>query len=481
MKKSFVKKNIEYFNKIVEKCAGISTIIGFVEEEDKKLYNSAGVICNAKMVGVYRKKHLPNYDVFDEKRYFTPYDKTEIFELNGLKIGVNICEDIWIFDDNVVKKQKEMGADLIINLSASPFYSGKVRLRQETIQRQAKENKIPIIYVNLIGGQDDLIFDGRSCVFNEKGEIISCAKSFDEDFLIVPDLKNAKKIKLEDNEIEDLYNALVLGLKDYVQKNGFSKVILGLSGGIDSALTAALAVKALGKENVAGISMPSRFSSEGSIKDSEELARNLGINFEIISIKEAYESYLNTLSKQFNGTKFNIAEENIQARIRGNILMALSNKFGHLVLTTGNKSEVSVGYATLYGDMAGGLGVISNIFKIKVYELSNYINKKEGKEIIPKNTILKAPSAELRENQKDSDSLPEYNILDPILKELIEEDKGKEEIISMGFDAETVKKVINLVDKSEYKRKQAALGLKITPRAFGSGRRMPITNKWKEV
>ena len=349
---------------------------------------------------------------------------------------------------------------------------------------------IPIIYTNLVGAQDDLIFDGRSYFFNEQGQKISQGKAFEEDFIILPQkdiIFNSQQstelqptiITATENITKDIHDALVLGIKDYFQKNGFKKAVIGLSGGIDSALTAALAVAALGKENVLGITMPSKFSSSGSVDDSYILAKNLEIEIHTLPIKEVFNTYLNSLQPLFHNTSFNVAEENIQARIRGNYLMAISNKFGHLVLATGNKSELSVGYATLYGDMAGGLAVISDVFKTTVYELCTYINQESNHEIIPNSTITKEPSAELREDQKDSDSLPIYPILDPILQSYIEEEKSKEEIIAQGFDKITVERVIKMVDRNEYKRQQAAVGFKITPRAFGSGRRIPITNGWQ--
>ncbi len=505
LKKSFIQANLNALNKIAQECNNISIILGFVdtdkqnndkekENNDKdnnkkrenKLYNAAAVIKDQKIVHIYHKIHLPNYDVFDEKRYFTAGNNPTLVTINNLKIGINICEDIWM-DNGPVKIQAQHGADLIINISASPFHAGKATIRENLIATRAKENKVPIIYTNLVGAQDDLIFDGRSYFFNNEGKILVQGKAFEEDFIILPEINkqelNNKKqtnINPKENITKDTHDALVLGIKDYFHKNGFKKAIIGLSGGIDSALTAALAVEALGKENVVGITMPSKFSSTGSVDDSIILANNLNITIHTIAIKEIYDNYLSTLNPQFQNTSFNVAEENVQARIRGNLLMAMSNKFGYLVLATGNKSELSVGYATLYGDMAGGLAVISDLFKTTVYQVCEYINQKAGKEIIPKAIITKEPSAELREDQKDSDSLPVYDILDPILQAYVEEEKSKEEIINMGFETATVERVIKLVDQNEYKRQQAALGFRITPRAFGSGRRMPITNGWRE-
>jgi len=479
LKKSFVKANKEAVKEIARMTTGTAAIVGFVDENKGVLHNAAAVLENEELKGVYHKKHLPNYDVFDEKRYFAPGSTSGSFFVAGKKVGITICEDIWV-ENNPLPGLKKEGVELTINISGSPFHAGKRMLREELIKKRALENNLPMIYLNIIGGQDDLIFDGRSYVFSKKGEILARAKSFEEDFLIISDFENIARIEREQEVIEEIYQAIILGIRDYVFKNGFKKVILGLSGGIDSAVTATLAVHALGADKVEGITMPSEFSSSGSVDDSVQLAKNLGIKCETVAIKEIYQSYLKGLHQQFNGTFFNVAEENVQARIRGNLLMAVSNKFGHLVLTTGNKSELSVGYATLYGDMSGGLAVISDIFKVKVYELANFINEREEKEVIPKEIIDKEPSAELRDNQKDSDSLPPYPVLDPILQAYVEEDKSKEEIIALGFNAETVAKVIKLVDRSEYKRNQAALGIRVTPRAFGSGRRIPITNGWRE-
>jgi len=479
IKKSFIKRNIEILHQLVEHTKNIAIVVGFVDEKDGKLFNAAALIEHQKIIGIYHKVHLPNYDVFDEKRYFTAGNSTSIYTLKGIKIGLTICEDIWI-DNGPATNLKEKGAELIINISASPFHAGKEKIRLNVVAKQAKENNIPIVYCNLIGGQDDLIFDGRSYVINNLGKLIQQSKAFTEELSYISNIQEKNEIDFSENENESIYKALVLGVKDYFRKNGFKNAIIGLSGGIDSALTAAIAVEALGNINVKGVSMPSEFSSEGSISDSLALAKNLNIPCEVIPIKNIYTSYLDSLKNQFANTKFNVAEENIQARIRGNILMALSNKFGYLVLTTGNKSESSVGYSTLYGDMAGGLAVISDVLKTKVYELSTYINEINEREIIPVSTIIKPPSAELREDQKDSDSLPEYDVLDPILRAYVEEDLSSEKIIDLGFEKKVVTRIISLVDRNEYKRQQAALGLRITSRAFGQGRRMPITNRWKD-
>ncbi len=478
LKKNLIEENKKCLLKIASFLKNISVIVGFVDEDLGNLYNAAAVIKDGQILKTYHKMHLPNYDVFDEKRYFKPGAHASLISIKGTNIGLTICEDIWI-ENGPVQEQAKLGADLLINISASPFHAGKASVREELLSRRAKENKTPVLYVNAVGAQDDLIFDGRSYFFNAQGEKIFQAKAFEEDFMILPD-SDAQPIPEQEKVVSDIYEALVLGVRDYCRKNGFSKAILGLSGGIDSALTAAIAVDALGKENTFGITMPSKFSSSGSIDDSYVLAQNLGIQIHTIVINDVFDNYLKTLAPHFQGNPFNVAEENIQARIRGNILMAMSNKFGYLVLATGNKSELSVGYATLYGDMCGGLAVISDVFKTMVYELSCHVNMKAGKEIIPQAIIDKEPSAELRDNQKDSDSLPIYPVLDPILKAYVEHEKSKEEIVALGYDKNIVSKVIKMVDRNEYKRQQAALGLRITPRAFGSGRRMPITNGWRE-
>ncbi|MBI5253045.1 MAG: NAD+ synthase [Euryarchaeota archaeon] len=475
LKPSFIRKNREKVEEIVKATKDIAAVVGFVDSNGNKIYNTAVLARNKGVLGVQHKTHLPNYDVFDEKRYFQPAAECKLFELGNLKIGINICEDIWV-EEGPTSVQAKKGAQLIINISASPFYAGKIKVRKELLARRARENKVAIVYANLVGGQDDLVFDGGSCIFNEKGELTAQCRRFEED-LIVSDLKVITMP--EEDPLEEIYRALILGIRDYVRKNGFTKVVIGLSGGIDSALTAALAAKALGAENVAGVSMPSRITSRASIEDAKKVAENLGIELKIILIADAVDAYAKMLSKEFKGTKQDVTEENIQARIRGNILMALSNKFGYLVLTTGNKSELAVGYVTLYGDMAGGLAAISDVPKTMVYGLVNYINAVEKKELIPKSIIIKEPSAELRKGQKDRNDLPPYDILDPLLHAYIEEDKSKEEIIALGYDAKTVTEVIWKIDHNEYKRQQAALGIKITPRAFGFGRRMPITNKYE--
>lgn len=490
-RKRFVEKNRVVLDEIVGYSSGITVVVGFVDVGKvvepvnlydpsafpglPRLFNAAAVIHDKELVGVQHKKNLPSYDVFDEKRYFTPAETSEVFRVGETKLGVTICEDIWV-DHGPVETLAKKGAELIVNISASPFYVGKTYIRARIVSKHARENNVPLVYVNMVGGQDDLVFDGCSLVSNPIGELVAVG-GFCEEELVVVDPWSKKKVTLPENHLEEVFKVLTLGIRDYVRKNGFEKVVIGISGGIDSALTAVLAVEALGRENVVGVSMPSQFTPRTSLEDAEQLAKNLGIELRKIPIKKIFDSYMETLSKEFAGTGFDVTEENIQARIRGNILMALSNKFGYLVVSTGNKSEMAVGYTTLYGDMAGGLAAISDVPKTMVYKLVEYINREKGG-IVPERIIKKEPSAELRENQKDTDTLPPYNILDPILHEYIENNLEEEEIISKGHNPDIVRKIARMVDKNEYKRKQAPIGIKITPKAFGFGRRMPITNKY---
>ncbi|MFH1441693.1 MAG: NAD+ synthase [Candidatus Omnitrophota bacterium] len=501
IKPKFIQDNIDLLKDIVKSTKDITAIVGFVDRDSKGIYNAAAVIYNGRIKGIYRKIHLPNYGVFDEVRYFKPGNQAEVFNYKGIIFGVNICEDIWHLGGPAASQAKR-GAKLIININSSPFHAGKVKQRENIISKQAKDNKVGIVYANLIGAQDELVFDGQSMAVDQQGKIIGRAEAFKEQLfsldleLQVPKPKNKSGIinishgliKKEKKaisiifaepleEIREIYQALVLGLRDYVFKNGFKKVVVGLSGGIDSALVLTLAVDALGKDNVNAVFMPSRFSSHESEIDANQLANNIGLKLLNIPIEDIYKIYLEILRPVFEGVKENITEENLQARIRGNILMALSNKFGWLVLTTGNKSEMSTGYATLYGDMAGGFAVIKDVFKTLVYKLARYRNSISP--VIPERIIVKAPTAELKPNQKDSDTLPAYEVLDKILKYYIEEDKNWSKIISMGFNRETVTKVLTMVDKSEYKRRQSPPGIKITPKAFGRDRRMPITNGYK--
>tara|TARA_B100002052_G_C15874643_1_gene596374 strand:+ start:734 stop:2425 length:1692 start_codon:yes stop_codon:yes gene_type:complete len=495
-----IKKHLE---EVTKSTQGITAIIGLARE-DSGLLNSAAVIHDRKIINFYDKKILPNYGVFDEKRYFISGKNNPVYLINGITVGINICEDIW-FEDGPTKDQAGLGAQLILNINGSPFDTEKRYIRENMLKERALHNNLYISYTNMVGGQDELVFDGGSVVLNPAGEIISRGKAFEED-LVITDLnleetgnfvesntnifvsntfKNKKLRTIPDNhnveidKLEQIRKALILGTRDYVNKSGFSKVLLGLSGGIDSALTCYIAVQAFGKENVLGVIMPSRFSSEGSITDSQLLASNLGIQTKIIPIEPAYIAFLEMLSESFEGTSIDVAEENLQARIRGNILMALSNKFNWITLITGNKSEMATGYSTLYGDMAGGFAVLKDVPKTLVYELCRYINTIQNTDLIPEMIITKPPSAELREDQKDEDSLPPYDILDAILKYYVEEDRSFQEIVDLGYDEAVVKRATLLLDRSEYKRKQSPPGVKITPRNFGRDRRIPLINKYK--
>ena len=487
LKPKFIQDNLDIVKEVASRVKGIIAVIGFVDKEKDKLYNAAAVIYGGKIRGVARKILLPNYGVFDEKRYFSSGNKPLVVRIGKLSFGVNICEDIW-HKDGPVSRQAKLKAKLILNINASPYYSGRIKEREEVIRKQARANKVFIAYTNLVGGQDELVFDGQSMIIGPDGRIIGRAEAFKEDILIkdldlTGGLSQDKKPPLSRKAVEvlppvaEVYQALVLGLGDYVNKNGFQRVVIGLSGGVDSSLVATLAVDALGKDNVAGIFMPTRHSSKESEEYARRLAENLGIKFAVISIEQTYNMYLVVLDPHFAGTSRNIAEENLQARIRGNILMAFSNKFGWMVLTTGNKSEMSTGYATLYGDMAGGLAVIKDVPKVLVYKLAQYRNSIS--KVIPEQVLTRPPTAELRPNQKDSDTLPPYEVLDPILKTYVEKDLELEKIVKLGFDKETVARVLRMVDGSEYKRRQSPPGIKITPKAFGRDRRMPITNKYK--
>ena len=480
LKTGFVDDNIAALKRLAKTVNDIIVVIGFVDKDRTGLYNAAAVIHKGDIVGIYHKVFLPNYGVFDEKRYFRPGNDYNVFSIDGLTFGVNICEDIW--HDGPVRDQAKKGAKIILNINSSPYYAGRIKEREEAVKNEARANKIFISYANLVGGQDELVFDGQSMIVDRAGKVVARAEAFKEDILAADiDIDSgATKPMREVKPIEstaEIYQALLLGLKDYVIKNGFEKVVIGLSGGVDSALVATLAVDALGKNNVIGVYMPSRYSSMQSEADARELASNLGIKFITVSIEHIFKLYLMALEPKFEGHGRDTAEENLQARIRGNLLMALSNKFGWLVVTTGNKSEMSTGYATLYGDMAGGFALIKDVPKTIVYKLAKYRNN-IGK-VIPNSILVKEPTAELKLNQKDSDTLPPYEILDKILKAYVEEDMGLSEIIALGFEKETVAKTIDMVDKSEYKRRQSPPGVKITPKAFGKDRRMPITNKYK--
>ncbi len=500
-KESFIKNCREALKKVVSHTRGLTVVIGFAERKGKQLYNSAALICDGRHVGTARKMLLPNYGVFDEKRYFTEGDAPVRFSLQGVQIGLTICEDIW--EESGPGKSLCKDIDLLINISSSPYHKGKGKARRQMIIKRAKSYKCPIAYVNMVGGQDELVFDGQSLVVGADGKIIVQGNSFEEKIIFtditLPSRKQKTKVKgirsyrtsasktrvkkmpqlspyiyREKSEEEEVYSALVLGTRDYIHKNGFTKIVLGLSGGIDSSLTAVVAVDALGADNVVGVLMPSPYSSKGSINDSLVLAKNLNIKTFTFPITSAMKAYKTILADVFKGTGSGLTEENLQARIRGNLLMALSNKFGWMVLTTGNKSEISMGYCTLYGDMAGGFAVIKDVPKVLVYQLCHWLNR--DKKIIPKKVLTKEPSAELRPKQKDTDSLPPYDLLDPVLLRYIEEDLSVEEINVDGLSKSEIQRIAQLVDLNEYKRRQGPPGVKITPKAFGKDRRLPITN-----
>lgn len=486
-KKHFVDDNLKTMESLIKKVGDMLLIIGFVDKNKKNdLFNAAALIHNGKMLDVCHKIELPNYGVFDEKRYFCPGARHLVTKYRETVIGINICEDIWT--EKHVQMQAKAGAEIIINISASPYHAGKMDLRNQILMQRAVETGTYICYVNLVGGQDELVFDGSSLIISPEGKKLASGKRFKEDLLLtdIPfkdDTKpglNKRKVE-KSGKFKEVYEALVSGVKDYAEKNGFKKAVIGLSGGIDSSLTVLIACDAIGMNNVIGISMPSEYSSPETQADAKKLAENLGIEFKIIPIEDVFNSYLSGFKDVFKGLGHDITEENIQARIRGNILMALSNKFGYLVLTTGNKSELSCGYCTLYGDTAGGFSVLKDVYKTVVYELAKFRNDKAGFYLIPESVIARAPSAELRPDQKDTDNLPPYDILDKILVDYIEKDKNYEEIVkSHNIDHEIVRNVIKLVDRNEYKRRQSPIGIKITPKAFGKDRRFPITNGYRE-
>ena len=457
-------------------------VIGYPKKEGDSIFNCAGVLRNKSVITEYKKQELPNYEVFDEKRYFQSGKGPGIFEVNGLRVGLSVCEDIW--HENVIKQLHEKKTDLILNINASPFHLDKIKERKVLISGHAINYSLPIVYANQVGGQDELVFDGTSMAMDGEGQQILQLEKFKEDYKIVNftsdqegKLSSEKREEIpEDKELEEVYKALVLGAKDYIQKNNFPGVLIGSSGGIDSALTAAIAADAIGPEKVRTFMLPFKFTSDMSVEDSEKLAVNLGIKHSVIPIGDIYESFADSLEDEFSGLEPDITEENLQSRCRGVILMALSNKSGELVLTTGNKSETAVGYSTLYGDTAGGFGVLKDVPKTLVYELSRYRNTISH--VIPDRIIDRPPSAELAPEQQDSDSLPDYAILDKIIELYVEQDKSKVEIEESGIDKSMVDRVIRLIDLSEYKRRQAPLGVKITSRGFGKDRRYPITNKF---
>ena len=501
---SFIEVIDNTLQKLAEDLpANLAVLVGTVVKNSqahisggKNLFNSTALLENGKIQQFFHKRLLPTYDVFDEKRYFEPGLEANYFILDNLKIGVTICEDLWNDEEfwgkrsyavNPIADLANLGVDLIVNLSASPYTVGKQHLREAMLKHSVVNFQQPIIYTNQVGGNDDLVFDGRSFALNKQGKIVCRAKGFVSDFLTVEFNSNKQDLDfgdispVDESEDEEIWNALVLGVKDYVGKCRFSKVLLGLSGGVDSALVAAIATAALGKENVIGVLMPSPYSSEHSISDALTLAANLDIQTQLLPIGELMASFDNSLDELFAGTEFGIAEENLQSRIRGNLLMAISNKFGYLLLSTGNKSEVAVGYCTLYGDMNGGLSVIADVPKTRVYSICKWLNSHQQKEVIPENILTKAPSAELKPGQVDQDSLPPYEILDDILDRLIHQHQSATEIISAGHEPAIVDRVLQLLSRAEFKRRQAAPGLKITDRAFGTGWRMPIASSWSAL
>ena len=522
-KPQFVRDNLAMMRRISEASKNIAVVVGFVDA-DPDLYNAAAVACNGQLAGVYHKMYLPNYGVFDEVRYFKAGTECPVYLINGTSTGVNVCEDIWYATGPTVV-QRAAGAEVIVNINGSPFHAGKRSFREKMLATRASDNGMFVAYVNLVGGQDELVFDGASMILNPAGEVAVRAGQFEEELLVADlDLEEVTRLRRREprarkvnstaiqeigesrvvavsdfssnssdavrpliphrqlqtyDAVEEVYAALVTGTRDYVWKCGFDGVLIALSGGIDSSLVAAVAVDALGNENVMGIAMPSRFSSEGSLLDARAMAENLGIELRSIPIEDSFSTYLETLGPHFEGTEWGTAEENLQSRIRGNLIMALSNKFGRMVLATGNKSEMATGYATIYGDMAGSFAVIKDVPKTLVYKLAEYRNGLGPTPVIPQSVLAKPPSAELRPDQKDEDSLPPYSTLDPILQAYVEEDLSFDQIVGMGFDEATVKRVVVLVDRSEYKRRQAPPGIKITPRNFGRDRRIPIANRYR--
>ncbi len=536
LKPRFVEDTRRALDSLIPLCRDLAAVVGYVAQDlepvgverrrrglsggREGLYNAAAIVVDRRLVTTYAKQHLPNYGVFDENRYFLPGKRIPVLVLNGTCLGVNICEDIWL-PEGPTKAQAAAGAEVIVNINASPFHMGKSRQREQMLATRARDHHVIVTYTNMVGGQDELVFDGNSVIVDHMGEVIARAKAFEEDFLVA-DLNGhavgrgrigraARKLSVGRRSsgverlvlpatrssslkrpryvgdqtpamdpLAEVYRALVIGVRDYVGKNGFRQVVIGLSGGVDSALTAVIAVDALGCDNVLGLFMPSPFTSRESHEDVAALVVRLGMACRTLPITELFETYRRSLAPSFAGRAADVTEENLQARIRGNLLMAFSNKFGHLVLTTGNKSEMSVGYATLYGDMAGGFAVIKDVPKTLVYELAHRRNRQDTSPAIPKRILERAPTAELRANQRDDDALPPYPVLDPILKAYVEEDCSVDEMVAMGFDRAMVVRVVELVDRSEYKRRQAPVGIKITHRGLGKDRRMPITNRYRE-
>jgi NAD+ synthase (glutamine-hydrolysing) len=515
-KSAFIEANLRVLAELARATSGLTAVVGFVDKRDD-IFNAAAVLHDGALAGVYHKQYLPNYGVFDENRYFQAGTDAPVFALGETPFAVNICEDIW-YPTGPTTRQALAGAELVVTINASPYHAGKGHQRERMIATRAADDVVCLAFVNMVGGQDELVFDGGSLVVNERGEPVARGRQFAEDFVVADlDLDAVFHARLHDSRrrkekqaaaevarvvlrppaplatppvpprevvplppVAEVYEALVLGTRDYVRKNGFKHVVIGLSGGIDSSLVAAVAVEALGKENVTGVTMPSPYSSSGTRSDARRLAANLGIDFLSLPITPVFKAFKRTLAAPFKGLKEDVAEENIQARIRGTLLMALSNKFGWLVLTTGNKSEIAVGYSTLYGDMAGGFAVIKDVPKTLVYEVARHVNARASRAVIPQSVFDRAPSAELRPDQTDQDTLPPYAELDAILQAYVEEDRGVADLVARGFGEETVRRVIRMVDVNEYKRRQGPIGVKITPRAFGRDWRLPIVNRFRE-
>jgi NAD+ synthase (glutamine-hydrolysing) len=511
LRPAFVEQSREALEKVAAATGRAAAIVGF-PEHDTDLYNAAAVCADGKVLGIYRKHLLPNYSVFDEERYFEPWTEDgPLFSIAGARVALSICEDAWS-PSGPVLTQAAAGAELVVNINASPYYAGRLREREAMLSTRAADASVPVFYVNMVGGQDELVFDGASMLFDETGQLVARAKQFEEDFLVVDvevraasrrraldprvrvrtdplpevfvsdvhlDVRDvAPRVETPLGPVHEVYEALVLGTRDYVAKNGFSGVLIGLSGGVDSSLVAAIAVDALGADHVVGVLMPSRFSSDHSVSDAAILADALGIRTFTVPIEPAHDAFLDMLAEPFTGLEPGLAEENLQARIRGTILMTMSNKFGWMVLTTANKSETAVGYSTLYGDMAGGFAVIKDVPKTLVYALCRDRNERAQRAMIPEAVIDKPPSAELRPDQLDTDSLPPYDVLDPIIEGYVEDDRSVAELEDEGHDPTTVRRVAQLIDRNEYKRRQAAPGVRVSPKAFGKDRRLPITNRW---
>jgi NAD+ synthase (glutamine-hydrolysing) len=531
LKPSFIERAMERTRALLPMTRGITVVVGTVDR-DFDLYNAAAVLHDGQLVGTYRKRYLPNYGVFDENRYFMPGNRNPVFVRGGTVLGVNICEDIWYPGGPVEEQVIRGGAELVINVSASPYHAGKAQARRRMLCTRAADNLAVVCYVNLVGAQDEIVYDGASMIVDEQGQIVAEAEMFTEDLIVADlDFESVFNARLHDPRLRkgraldpgetsprvdlpmpdesapalsssgavatlarpaierrseilkrelvpEIYDALVLGTRDYVHKNRFETVVLGLSGGVDSALCACIAADALGHKHVVGVAMPSQFTSGASTEDAEALARSLELRFYSIPIRGVFDACRAALEPAFSGAAPDATEENLQARIRGNYLMALSNKFGWLVLTTGNKSEVSVGYSTLYGDTAGGFAVLKDVYKTMVYQLAQYRRGSGGTHVIPERTLTRPPSAELRADQTDQDTLPPYDVLDPILRLYVEEDRSVSEIAELGYETELVRRIVAMVDRAEYKRRQSPPGIKITPRAFGKDRRLPITNRW---